>query len=68
MEKTVFGVFDQVQHKLACTVMKERKREILKFSIYEEQVLYYPSSENKGANQLCGYCTADMRLCFRILK
>ena len=22
------------------------------------------SSENKGADQLCSYCTADMRLCF----
>ena len=23
-------------------------------------------SENKGADQLCGYCTADLRLCFHI--
>ena len=26
-----------------------------KFCIKEVEVLYYPSSENKGADQLCGY-------------
>ena len=30
--------------------------------------MYYPCSENKGADQLCSYCTADLRLCFRIAK
>ena len=30
--------------------------------------LYYPYSENKGADQLRGYCEADLRLCFRICK
>ena len=30
--------------------------------------LYYPSSENKGADQLRGYREADLRLCFRICK
>ena len=29
---------------------------------------FYPYSENKGADQLCGYCEADLRLCFRICK
>ena len=28
----------------------------------------YPCSENKGADQLCGYREADLRLCFRICK
>ena len=28
----------------------------------------YPSSENKGADQLRSYCEADLRLCFRIGK
>ena len=28
----------------------------------------YPCSENKGADQLCSSCTADLRLCFRICK
>ena len=26
--------------------------------------MYYLCSENKGADQLCCYCTADLRLCF----
>ena len=38
----------------------------LKFCIYEEEELYYPCSENKGADQLRGYGEADLRLCFRI--
>ena len=30
--------------------------------------MYYPYSDNKGADQLCGYREADLRLCFRICK
>ena len=30
--------------------------------------LYYLCSENKGTDQLRGYCEADLRLCFRIGK
>ena len=30
--------------------------------------MYYPCSENKGADQLRGYCEADLRLCFRIRR
>ena len=30
--------------------------------------MFYPSSENKGADQFRGYCEADLRLCFRIGK
>ena len=33
-----------------------------------EEELYYPSSENKGADQLRGYREADLRLCFRHLQ
>ena len=40
----------------------------LKFRILEVERLHYPCSENKGADQLRGYCTADLRLCFRICK
>ena len=40
----------------------------LKFRIQEEEGLYYPSSENKGADQLRGYREVDLRLCFRICK
>ena len=30
--------------------------------------MYYPSSENKGADQLRSYCEADLRLCFRLCR
>ena len=30
--------------------------------------MYYPSSENKGADQLHGYREADLRLCFRLCR
>ena len=30
--------------------------------------MYYLCSENKGTDQLSGYCEADLRLCFRICK
>ena len=30
--------------------------------------LFYPSSENKGADQLRGYREADLRLCFRLCR
>ena len=40
----------------------------LKFQIKEEEELYHPCSENKGADQLRGYREADLRLCFRICK
>ena len=38
----------------------------LKFRSYEEEGLYYLCSENKSADQLCGYRTAGLWLCFRI--
>ena len=31
-------------------------------------ILHYPCTENKGAAQLCSYCEADLRLCFRICR
>ena len=30
--------------------------------------MYYPCSEDKGADQLRGYREADLRLCFRICR
>ena len=30
--------------------------------------MYYPSGENKGADQLRSYCEADLRLCFRLRR
>ena len=40
----------------------------LKIRIKEVEGLYYPCSDNKGADQLHSYCAADLRLCFRICK
>ena len=40
----------------------------LKLRIAVVEGLYYPYSENKGADQLRGYREADLRLCFRICK
>ena len=40
----------------------------LKFRIYDIEGLYDLRSKNKGADQLCGYLTADLRLCFHICK
>ena len=51
--KSVFGISDQVRHKPGCIVTEDD---------------CYLCSENKGADQLCGYRTADLRLCFRICK
>ena len=62
--KPVFGISDQV-----CTnqsVQSQKMTRSLKFYIYVEEGLYYPCSENKGADQLRSYCTADLRFCFGI--
>ena len=40
----------------------------LEFQIQAAEEFNYLCSENKGADQLCNYCTADLRLCFRIRK
>ena len=45
----------------------QKRDRILKFCTQVEE-LYYPCSENKGADQLHSYCEADLHLCFRIGK
>ena len=40
----------------------------LKLQMKEEEGLYYPCSENKGADQLRSYCEADLCLCFRLCR
>ena len=50
------------------TVQSQKMARILKFGIYEEAVLYYLVSENKGADQHHGYREADLCLCFCICK
>ena len=49
-------------------VQSQKKVRILKFWVEVKEELYYPSSENKGADQLCSYCEADLWLCFCIGK
>ena len=49
-------------------VQSQKQARSLKFQIQEEEELYYLYSENKGADQLCSYCEADLRLCFRLCK
>ena len=49
-------------------VQAQKRAKSLKFRIKVEEELYYPSSENKGADQLRGYREADLRLCFRLCK
>ena len=39
-----------------------------KFQIKKEEELYYLCSENKGADQLCSYCEADLCLCLHICR
>ena len=52
VRKPVFRGSDQVRHKPGCTA----------------EGLYYPSGENKDADQLRGHREADLRLYFRICK
>ena len=49
-------------------VQAQNQARSLKFWIQEEEALYYPCSENKGADQLRSYCEADLRLWFRICR
>ena len=49
-------------------VQLQKQARSLKFWSYVEEELYYPSSENKGADQLRGYREADLRLCFRLCR
>ena len=49
-------------------VQSQKQATSSKFQIFkEEEEVYYPCSENKGADQL-RVCEADLRLCFRICR
>ena len=43
-------------------VQPQKMARSLRFRIKEVEGLYYPCSENKGADQLRGYREADLRL------
>ena len=65
MRKPGFRVYDQVRHKVTNRAVQAQKMvRGLKFWIKEVEGLYYLCSENKDADQLRGYCEADLRLCF----
>ena len=49
-------------------VQSQKMARSLKFQILVEEEVYYPCSENKGADQLRGYREADLRLCFRLCR
>ena len=49
-------------------VQPQKMARSLKVRVYEVEGLYYPCSENKGAEQLRGYRESDLRLCFRICE
>ena len=49
-------------------VQAQERARSLKFRIKVDEELYYPCSENKGADQLRSYCEADLRLCFRLCR
>ena len=52
MRKPVFGVSDQVRHKLSFTVQPQKMVRGLKFWIKLEEGLHYLCGENKGPDQL----------------
>ena len=43
-------------------LQSQNKAKSFKFQIKEEKGVGYPCSETKGADQLCSYCVADLRL------
>ena len=49
-------------------VQLQKQARSLKFWSYVEGEMYYPSSENKGADHLRGYREADLRLCFHLCR
>ena len=49
-------------------VQSKKQARHLKFWIQEEEELYYPCSENKGADQLRGNPEAGLSLCFCICR
>ena len=48
------------------TVQPQKMARDLKFRIKEEEGLFYLYRDNKGADQLHGYCGAYLHLCFCI--
>ena len=49
-------------------VLSQKQARSLKFWSEVEEGWYYPSNENKGADQLRGYREADLCLCFCLCR
>ena len=62
--KPVFGF--QTHSDTNQAVQRQKMARGLKFWTNEVEGFCFLCSENKGADQLRGYCEADLRLCFRI--
>ena len=62
MRKTVLGF--QTMSDINQAVQPQKMARDMKFHIWEVEGLYYLFNENKGADQVNGYRTADLRLCF----
>ena len=59
------AMLHQVRHEPGCTATEDGLRlKIADFGSRGIVVLYYLRIENKSADQLCGYCAADLGLCF----
>ena len=58
MRKPAFRVFDQVRHKKGCTAKEDG------YSLEQVERMNYLYIENKDADQLRSYHTADLHLCF----
>ena len=46
------------------SIQSQKQARIWQVWVLVEEELYYVCSKNKGADQLCSYCTADLCLCF----
>ena len=62
--KHVFGFSDPVRHKPVCSFKENGQR----FKLSEVEKTKALISEIKGADQLCSYCAAYLRLFCRICK
>ena len=66
VENEQFGV--PTRSNTSHSLQSQKQVRSVKFRVHVEEELYCPCSEHKGADQLCSYCTADLRLCFRICR
>ena len=62
MRKPTVWVSDQGRQKQDCTAIEAGQK--LEISGLRKKRDYYLCSENKCTDQLCNYCTADLRLYF----